>query len=378
MPTQAHELLAAVNTALPTQDIANYAGDIVDVKMVILYVSLCAVVFGFVFMIIQKYFVNWIVYIFIAFFFLGLLALTWGFFQLSRGKSVYDTEDFKKVHKSATEALNKAKAKLSGDKAKPKATKPAAKPAAGKKAFFEDSPYYTNEAGESFKLIDTSMFWEPMHFDLLRLDVNGDVILSHMVDGGTKEPEKKTTTKKAKELTPKEKEALKRKHYKFAFYGMIVFFLCACCCLKCIWKQIKILIAILKAAADFITDVYSVILIPVFFYILYVAYFIWWIGTILFVYTSGNLASEDKSGHGGYPFASFSLSKAQKIELGFFVFGGVWYFHFLMALQYFIIAFAVCKWYFSHDYNKETGESELLTDPEDDVNGNRAVGWPVT
>merc|ERR1712216_234323 len=103
--------------------------------------------------IIQKYFVNWIVYIFIACFFLGLLALTWGFFQLSRGKSIYDTEDFKKIHESAKKHLEKAKAKITGDKAKPKASAPATKPAT-KKTFFEEDPYYTNEAGESFKLVD--------------------------------------------------------------------------------------------------------------------------------------------------------------------------------------------------------------------------------
>jgi hypothetical protein len=79
-PNNLNKLLAVVNTALPAANIQSYLGDVVDTKRVILWVSLTAVGVGFLFMIIQKYLAGLIVWVFIALYFLFLIALTWGFF----------------------------------------------------------------------------------------------------------------------------------------------------------------------------------------------------------------------------------------------------------------------------------------------------------
>ena len=100
--------MKTINTALPAASIQGYLGDIVDTKRVILWVSLTAVGAGFLFMIIQKYLAGLIVWVFIVLYFCFLIALTWGFFQKSRGKSVFDTSDFKKLKNQLFNAKKKA------------------------------------------------------------------------------------------------------------------------------------------------------------------------------------------------------------------------------------------------------------------------------
>lgn len=106
-------------------------------------------------------------------------------------------------------------------------------------------------------------------------------------------------------LSHKEKSYSRRRQYKYAAYGCITFLVISIIIFACCCKKIKLLIAILKAAADFITDIYSVIVVPPVFYCILIGWFLWWVGTLLFIYTSGHL---DTKGMKGYPFAVYKLT----------------------------------------------------------------------
>lgn len=142
------------------------------------------------------------------------------------------------------------------------------------------------------------------------------------------------------------KAEARKKQYKYAAYGTIAFFVLSLIMLCCCCSRIKLLIAILKAAADFVTDIWSVVFVPPIMWVLLIVYFSWWVGTLLWIYTSGEKDTESME---GYPFIVYKLNTMQRVELYTFLFGGLWGIAFLMAVQYFIVASAVCKWYFSHN-----------------------------
>ncbi len=64
---------------MPTEKMMQYMGDIYDVRKVIIWVSVGAVVCGFVFMIILRLTIKIIVWLLIFLYFVVLLLLTWSF-----------------------------------------------------------------------------------------------------------------------------------------------------------------------------------------------------------------------------------------------------------------------------------------------------------
>jgi len=64
---------------MPTEKMMQYMGDIYDVRNVIIWVSVGAVVCGFVFMIILRLTIKIIVWLLIFLYFVVLLLLTWSF-----------------------------------------------------------------------------------------------------------------------------------------------------------------------------------------------------------------------------------------------------------------------------------------------------------
>jgi len=101
------------------------------------------------------------------------------------------------------------------------------------------------------------------------------------------------------------------------------------------------MIAILKSAAEFVYEVWPAILIAPVFYVIFAFYFTWWVATCLYLYTSGELDPENH-----LPFGQFTMTKQSKYMFAYFIFGGLWCFALLLAIQYFILASATCIWYF--------------------------------
>jgi len=71
--------LNSISDAMPTEKMMQYMGDIYDVRNVIIWVSVGAVVCGFVFMIILRLTIKIIVWLLIFLYFVVLLLLTWAF-----------------------------------------------------------------------------------------------------------------------------------------------------------------------------------------------------------------------------------------------------------------------------------------------------------
>ncbi len=68
--------------------------------------------------------------------------------------------------------------------------------------------------------------------------------------------------------------------------GLTLVFLIAFICL---WKKIKLLIAILKSAARFCMEVPSSICVPILYFFVSLVYVVWVIGTFGYLYTAGTL-----------------------------------------------------------------------------------------
>jgi len=72
--------MASVQSAMPSDKMVEYLGDVWDVRKVIGMVAFCSLILGFIFMIIVKYMAACIVWASIFLYFVGLLGLTWSMF----------------------------------------------------------------------------------------------------------------------------------------------------------------------------------------------------------------------------------------------------------------------------------------------------------
>jgi hypothetical protein len=103
-----------------------------------------------------------------------------------------------------------------------------------------------------------------------------------------------------------------------------------------------VLIIILKCAGHFVGDVWYAVIVPPIFYVFILMFFTWWCTIAVYLYTSGTIDTTSS-----LPFGQFKHSKNTYYMFYFFVFGGLWGFAMLLAVQYFILASATCSWYFN-------------------------------
>lgn len=76
MPTSLVEM-ASVQKVMPDSAFADYMGDVWDVRSVIGFVSVCALIIGFLFMLLMRYFVGVLVWLCIILYFVALILMTW-------------------------------------------------------------------------------------------------------------------------------------------------------------------------------------------------------------------------------------------------------------------------------------------------------------
>ncbi len=72
---------------MPSEKMMVYMGDVYDVRNVIIWVSVGAVICGFLFMIILRFTIGVVVWILIVLYFVALLLLAWAFWQKSQNLS---------------------------------------------------------------------------------------------------------------------------------------------------------------------------------------------------------------------------------------------------------------------------------------------------
>jgi len=110
----------------------------------------------------------------------------------------------------------------------------------------------------------------------------------------------------------------------------------------CLYGRIKLAIAILKAAADYVKETWSVFLVPIVAVIILAAFYAYWAVTTVYLVSAGDPERMDSNA-----FGTFSYGKKLEYYIIYHLFGGLWLTAFVGASVQFIIASSVCMWYFS-------------------------------
>jgi len=110
----------------------------------------------------------------------------------------------------------------------------------------------------------------------------------------------------------------------------------------CLWGRIKLAIAILKAAADYVKETMIVFLVPIVAVIVLAAFFAYWAITAVYLVSAGNPVQIKNSA-----FGSFDYDKKLQYYMIYHLFGLLWFSAFISATVQFIIASSTCIWYFS-------------------------------
>jgi len=110
----------------------------------------------------------------------------------------------------------------------------------------------------------------------------------------------------------------------------------------CMCNRIRLAVAIMKAGTLYIRDVWYAMLVPPVFFLVIIAFYIWWVLAVLWIYSSGDIKQ-----HGDTAFAEAEWNNDTRNAFYFEFFGILWINAILIALCEFILAGSVCIWYFS-------------------------------
>lgn len=144
----------------------------------------------------------------------------------------------------------------------------------------------------------------------------------------------------------KDKYAIDSDNYNINLYGSYTLFgLCGLyiLCMLCCCSRIRLAIAILKAAAEFVNSNLRIFLLPVFFVVITIVFFAWWLATGLYVYSVGTVEKGTLSS-----LPNIVWSQNTRYVWLYHVFGMLWMIAFLVGAIQFVIATMAATWYFSH------------------------------
>ena len=109
----------------------------------------------------------------------------------------------------------------------------------------------------------------------------------------------------------------------------------------CLWGRIKLAVAILKAAADYVRKTPTCMLVPPLMLIVLILFYTYWGITAVYLFSSG-----DDVRLAGSAFGTFEYNETQKYLIIYTIFGVLWGNAFIIASADFVIASSVCLWYF--------------------------------
>lgn len=140
--------------------------------------------------------------------------------------------------------------------------------------------------------------------------------------------------------------------YKYGAYaiwgvaGISAIFFC------CFRNALRLAVAIVKSAGQFLMDCKTVLLVPILGYVLVIGVLAFWLYGFVYLFSMGDPKRMDK-----YPFNTFSVEGKTKQYLYYWLFMGFWKQAFVTALVQFVIASSCVIWYFSQ------GSGQLVTAP---------------
>ena len=98
----------------------------------------------------------------------------------------------------------------------------------------------------------------------------------------------------------------------------------------------------MKAAADYVRDTLTVLLVPVAFLAILVLFYVYWTITAVYLVSSGEPNQLNNT-----PVGTFSFDSELQKLLIYHLFALLWCNAFINAASLFVIASSVCIWYFS-------------------------------
>jgi hypothetical protein len=110
----------------------------------------------------------------------------------------------------------------------------------------------------------------------------------------------------------------------------------------CMYDDIQLALAIIEAAAAFIFQTFTIIIFPFYAIALTVAFMIYWIYTVLYIYSIGTISQ-----YGTTPLASVAWDDSTRYLWYYHLFGLFWVLAFLLAWVQFVVAACAAQWYFS-------------------------------
>lgn len=122
----------------------------------------------------------------------------------------------------------------------------------------------------------------------------------------------------------------------YAISGIFIIYIFFMC------NRIRLAIAILKAGVGFVKDCPLSLLIPPVFFVLIIVLYIYWTLAMLYLWSFG-----DRVNRGSNPIPEIEWTDTTRNALYFEFFGVLWINAFVIALEQFILASAVCIWYFA-------------------------------
>jgi hypothetical protein len=109
-----------------------------------------------------------------------------------------------------------------------------------------------------------------------------------------------------------------------------------CCC-----SRIKLGIAIMQAASDFVRNTIGVFFVPLTFFVIIGVWITFWVVSAIYLYSVGE-ARKDPD----YPITTIEWTGTTKYLFIYFIFALFWVSAFIIGCAQFIIAATACIWYF--------------------------------
>lgn len=90
-------------------------------------------------------------------------------------------------------------------------------------------------------------------------------------------------------------------------------------------------------------EVFYIILVPLFMFLVILAFFGFWLVASVYIYSSGDVTKSEDT-----PYFAVNWNNQNRYSLILYLFGLFWNCEFAIAFCQFIISSAACMWYFSH------------------------------
>lgn len=138
------------------------------------------------------------------------------------------------------------------------------------------------------------------------------------------------------------------KNYKYLQYGAYALWgidaafavIVLCCC-----SRIRLAVAIMKVTSAFIHNTLTILLLPIIFFFLCMAWILFWTFLAVYIMSVGDIKARDAP----FQFATTVVwSDQTRYIFLYHLFGGLWVNAFLIGCFQFIVAAAAAIWYFSH------------------------------